>query len=216
LPTAQEQADTFIGYLGTTAAVPGDSVRCNPQHLGGLLGTADDPTGGTIEGFAYIVEHLKAKDLVEQQGYPGPDGTTGYRLTAAGWARFDELRRQSCAHFIDEARSQESHGRPEPAPERSAAKSPRVAVVLTAIEAETQAVLRHLTDRDRQRVSDTWFHTGRFNGWTIAVAEAGPGNAPAATIATRAFGDGSGTGGLIARLAERFPQAMERAAMEGA
>jgi nucleoside phosphorylase len=65
--------------------------------------------------------------------------------------------------------------------------SPRIAVVLTAIEAETQAVLRHLADRGWQRVFDTWFHTGQFDGWTIAVAEAGPGNAPAATIATRAF-----------------------------
>jgi nucleoside phosphorylase len=70
---------------------------------------------------------------------------------------------------------------------RSAESAPVRVVILTAIQAETEAVLRHLADRDRQRVSDTWFHTGRFNSWTIAVAEAGPGNAPAATIATRAF-----------------------------
>jgi nucleoside phosphorylase len=65
--------------------------------------------------------------------------------------------------------------------------SPRVAVVLTAIQVETEAVLRHLIDRDRQRVSDTWFQTGRFDGWAIAVAEVGPGNAGAATVATRAL-----------------------------
>jgi nucleoside phosphorylase len=62
-----------------------------------------------------------------------------------------------------------------------------VAVVLTAIQTETEAVLRHLADRSRTRVADTWFQTGRFDRWTVAVAEVGPGNAPAATIAVRAF-----------------------------
>src|SRR5205823_5909746 len=60
-------------------------------------------------------------------------------------------------------------------------------VILTAIQAETEAVLRYLLDRDRQRVADTWFQTGRFDRWTIAIAEVGPGNARAATIAVRAI-----------------------------
>jgi nucleoside phosphorylase len=181
LPNARAQADNFIDYLGTSAVVPGDSVRCNPQHLGGLLGTADDPTGATIEGFTYIVVHLKAKGSIEQQGYPTTDGTTGYRLTVAGWTRFEELRRQSHLEDVGPRKSQE----PKPAPEASAVMSARV-VVLTALQVETEAVLRHLVDRGRQCISDTWFHTGRFDGWTIALAEAGPGNTPAAAIATRA------------------------------
>lgn len=86
LPNPQQQADTFVQYLGTASGAPANSVRCTPQHLSGLLGTADDPSGGTIEGFTYIVEHLKAKGLVEQQGFPTTDGTTGYRLTVPGWA----------------------------------------------------------------------------------------------------------------------------------
>src|SRR4051812_45921217 len=65
--------------------------------------------------------------------------------------------------------------------------SNNVAVVLTAIQAETEAVLRHLTDRNRERVADTWFQTGRFNPWTVAVAEVRPGNAIAATITVRAL-----------------------------
>jgi hypothetical protein len=63
----------------------------------------------------------------------------------------------------------------------------KVAVVLTAIQAETEAVLRHLVDRDRERVADTWFQTGLFDHWTVAVAEVGSGNTRAATIAVRAF-----------------------------
>jgi nucleoside phosphorylase len=62
-----------------------------------------------------------------------------------------------------------------------------VAVVLTAIQTETEAVLCRLVDRSRTRVADTWFQTGRFDRWTVAVAEVGPGNAPAATIAVRAL-----------------------------
>jgi nucleoside phosphorylase len=63
----------------------------------------------------------------------------------------------------------------------------RVAVVLTAIQPETEAVLRHLVDRGRERVVDTWFHIGRFGEWTVALSEVGPGNTRAATIAVRAL-----------------------------
>src|ERR1700736_4493041 len=37
LPNPQEQADTFIEYLGTADVAHGNSVRCNPQHINGLL-----------------------------------------------------------------------------------------------------------------------------------------------------------------------------------
>jgi nucleoside phosphorylase len=65
--------------------------------------------------------------------------------------------------------------------------STKVAVILTAIQAETEAVLRHLVDRDRQRVADTWFQTGRFGSWRVAIAEVGLGNARASTVAVRAL-----------------------------
>src|SRR5580658_1921516 len=63
----------------------------------------------------------------------------------------------------------------------------KAAVVLTAIQAETEAVLRHLDSKAVERVADTWFHVGRFGRWQVAVAEVGPGNAAAATIAVRAL-----------------------------
>src|SRR5467141_2091073 len=71
--------------------------------------------------------------------------------------------------------------------EAQATMAPKAAVVLTAIQVETEAVLRHLVDRGHERVADTWFHTGRFDGWTVAIAEVGPGNTRAATVAVRAF-----------------------------
>src|SRR6266446_10823876 len=44
LPSPQEQVDIFVKYLGAANVPSGNWVRCNPQHLTGLLGTADDPT----------------------------------------------------------------------------------------------------------------------------------------------------------------------------
>ena len=61
-----------------------------------------------------------------------------------------------------------------------------VAVVLTAIQAETKAVLRHLDNPRHEDIRGTWFHVGQFGVWTVATAEVGAGNASAATIAVRA------------------------------
>ena len=59
LPSPQEQADIFIKYLGAANVPSGSWVRCNPQHLTGLLGTADDPTRSETSGFVFIVNALK-------------------------------------------------------------------------------------------------------------------------------------------------------------
>ncbi len=60
-------------------------------------------------------------------------------------------------------------------------------VILTAIDIETKAVLRHLSKIQRRVVSGTWFHVGHMEGWGIAVAEVGAGNVIAAAVAARAF-----------------------------
>jgi nucleoside phosphorylase len=64
----------------------------------------------------------------------------------------------------------------------------RCALILTALEAETRAVLRHMPDRKTEHVTGTVFHRGVVEGWDVVVAEVGPGNAPAAVIAERAIG----------------------------
>jgi hypothetical protein len=95
LPRPQEQADIFLQYLGVAEVAPGDWVRCSPQHLGGILGTADKPEHKEIEKFFYVVERLRSKKLVEQIPLPDSDGMISFRLSFDGWERFEELRRGS-------------------------------------------------------------------------------------------------------------------------
>jgi nucleoside phosphorylase len=64
--------------------------------------------------------------------------------------------------------------------------SPTV-VIITALDVETRAVLRHLGKFTVETVGGTGFFCGRFEGWEVAVVEAGPGNAYAAAIAVRAL-----------------------------
>ncbi len=64
-------------------------------------------------------------------------------------------------------------------------KGSRSAIVLTALNVETRAVLRHLSDIREETVRGTVFHLGRFNEWDVAVAECGEGNAYAAATVER-------------------------------
>jgi hypothetical protein len=101
LPTPQESADIFVDYLGSANRVPTDWVRCRPAKLKGLLGTADEPT--RQDGIMYVVDHLRAKGLIEhpaQIQLPADDGVLLYRLTFDGWERFDDLRRRAVDSHI--------------------------------------------------------------------------------------------------------------------
>jgi nucleoside phosphorylase len=70
---------------------------------------------------------------------------------------------------------------------RKTSSSERCAIILTALETETRAVLRHLREIHEQVVRGTVFHVGQFEEWNVAVAECGEGNIRAATIVERAI-----------------------------
>lgn len=61
------------------------------------------------------------------------------------------------------------------------------AIILTALGIETSAVLRHLPEWVEETVDGTLFYCGRFEGWHVAVAEVGAGNASAAAATERAI-----------------------------
>lgn len=67
-----------------------------------------------------------------------------------------------------------------------AAENCRSAIILTALEVETRATIRHLTDLHEQSVrGGTVFHVGQFGQWVVAVAECGDGNVRAAATVER-------------------------------
>jgi nucleoside phosphorylase len=63
----------------------------------------------------------------------------------------------------------------------------RSAVIVTALDVETRAVLRHLKRKGEKTIDGTVFYLGNFENWSIAVAECGAGNTSAAAIAERAI-----------------------------
>jgi nucleoside phosphorylase len=61
-------------------------------------------------------------------------------------------------------------------------------VIVTALDAETKAVLRHLDSWSDDDVDQgTVFYTGKFLDWEAVVVEVGPGNIAAATLGSRAI-----------------------------
>src|SRR5271166_2067046 len=77
---------------------------------------------------------------------------------------------------------------PGPIPVPSVTARPaRRAIILTALDVETSAVLRRIANREEVVVRGTVFYSGNFEDWDLAVAEVGSGNSPAAVIAERAI-----------------------------
>jgi len=73
---------------------------------------------------------------------------------------------------------------PQPPPEAER----RSVVIVTALDLETRAVLRHFDQWSDETVEQgTVFYTGKFEEWDVAVVETGPGNVGVAAIASRAF-----------------------------
>lgn len=69
---------------------------------------------------------------------------------------------------------------------QAAVRNGRSAIILAALDVETRATLRHLTNVHEQPVrGGTVFHVGQFGRWVVAVAECGDGNVHAAATVER-------------------------------
>ncbi len=65
---------------------------------------------------------------------------------------------------------------------------PQVAVIVTALDVETKAALRHLgNDWTDEQDSGTVYYRGKFESWDVVVVEAGPGNHRTAVLASAAI-----------------------------
>jgi nucleoside phosphorylase len=65
--------------------------------------------------------------------------------------------------------------------------STKSAIILTALDLEARAVLRHMPGWKEETVDGTVFYLGSFDNWSVAVAEVGVGNASAAAVTERAI-----------------------------
>jgi nucleoside phosphorylase len=66
--------------------------------------------------------------------------------------------------------------------------SSQTVVIVTALEVETNAVLRQLGPWEEEVVDGTVFYVGAFSDWKVAVVEVGPGNVGVAALADRGIG----------------------------
>jgi hypothetical protein len=80
LPTAQEQADNLIRWLGDNATGPGEPLKLSFKEHGFIVGAKSD------DGFNFVL--LGLKDTGAISAAPG-----GWILTFEGWRRYEELRK---------------------------------------------------------------------------------------------------------------------------
>ena len=155
------QAEDVLAVLAKSNLRPGKSLSL--KTLWHSMGSGKDVTEGVshLVALRYIELNAPQTDVIlTELGYRVLRG----RRKPRNFARFKHHDRSS---FVG-PRAREQTG-----------------ADLTALEVETRAVLRHLKDVEEETVKQTVFHVGRFEGWTVAVAECGPGNVRAASIAER-------------------------------
>lgn len=85
LPTAQEQADGLIRWLGTNLSGPGELLTISFLEHGAIIGTQ------SVNGFIFVVKGLIDTGLL--QGSLAGGGNASVTLTFPGWQRYEELRK---------------------------------------------------------------------------------------------------------------------------
>lgn len=86
LPTAQEQADNLIRWLGRHLIGPGDDADIGDYGHGAIIGSYSS------EAFEFIVNGLLEAGLLKGVGDPNA-GRPRVTLTFPGWAKYEELLR---------------------------------------------------------------------------------------------------------------------------
>lgn len=86
LPTAQEQADNLVRWLGNNTR-PGNSPNIVDVSHGAIIGSAGQ------EGFVFVVRGLMRQGLLEEHQFNVSVGRTRGELTFDGWQRYEELKK---------------------------------------------------------------------------------------------------------------------------
>ena len=100
LPSAYEQSDNLVRWLGDTVEGPGVTAKMNMRDHGAIAGTLLNS-----ESFGYLITEMLKSGLLEGQlgswKYENDRGGTTYQgggmaratLSFAGWGRYKDLKR---------------------------------------------------------------------------------------------------------------------------
>lgn len=172
LPDPEARLDLLLRHIHRHQKTLGDRVQVAPSKAETIYGMGAHPAAALVA--ATWSENRSEVEWLLQQG------------EEEGLLRRVELHASLTAKGMKRALGN--------APADEAPSSGRLggsgtrAVIMTALPAETAAVLAHLDGRSHVTHEGTVFHTGRFNLVDVAVVEAGAGNAPAAALCERALG----------------------------
>jgi hypothetical protein len=93
LPTPQEQADSFIMWIGENQPAPSERAKSTELALDAWIGAALPKTPGSATGLRWLTEQLITDRLFRQQS--DYRGKIWLSLTLAGWNRYAELKRKA-------------------------------------------------------------------------------------------------------------------------
>jgi hypothetical protein len=91
LPNPQRQAELLILLLGNAGLPLGQWVSLPTFQYCAEIGTADDPTKAEWTNFTLVRDYLAKEGLIDFQG---DAHSHGCRLTMAGFARYEHLKRE--------------------------------------------------------------------------------------------------------------------------
>ena len=86
LPTAREQLDNLILYLGQVLNEPGDGIKIEPEAIKAVLGSITD------YGASWVLDQARAADLVQASRVSMQGVLLDATLTLRGWSRYEELQ----------------------------------------------------------------------------------------------------------------------------
>lgn len=85
LPTAQEQGDNLIRWLGDNLPGPGERISLSLRDHGAIIGAKSQP------GFLFVLDGLMAQGILDISPINAPPNHS--TLTFLGWSRYEELKR---------------------------------------------------------------------------------------------------------------------------
>lgn len=93
LPKPQEQADNLILWIGRHQGTPEKWTSVTERHLAAVIGVAGNPGTSDEPGWAWLHSQIASEKLYAARAAQN-GGEVEFRLTMAGWERFDELSRR--------------------------------------------------------------------------------------------------------------------------